>query len=228
MNYNENYNDKKRNRKKGFVIVLSLVTALAVVAGSLLAYFSDVFTSSTELTAGTLILDGETKFYINDPTLGSEADEDDLACINPGDIIYVKCTVTNQGSKSAWIKSFFSISAPGFDDQQMSESFSVYQGTGTSGTQLSFDSVSGAAAFSDDNASVLNGITETESLAQGEGDGRTSTMTFTIVFNSSAGNEYQDATINITYVVKALQYRNNEDVQSLNWNLAVPYTPVTP
>jgi hypothetical protein len=215
-------NDQKKNRKKGLVILLSLTTALVVVAGSLLAYFSDVYQGSTSMTAGTLYLEGSAKFYINDETMQDEATDDDLECINPGDTVIVVFTVTNQGSKSTWVKSFFTLSAPGLSGSQLSSAFTVYEGVGTSGSVLTADSESGSVSFSDANAAVLNGTIETESAAQGSNNGRTRTMTFTIVFDSSAGNSFQDAKIDVDYEVKALQYRNNP---SPDWDLATPLVP---
>ena len=214
--------DKKKNRKKGLVILLCLSTAFSVVAGSLLAYFSDIFEGSTTITAGTLFLEGTADFYINDiPMAGDPATADELECLNPGDTIVVVFTVTNAGSKSAWAKSFFTLSANGFTGSELSGAFTVYPGAGTSGTPLTVDSQSDEVQFEDNAPVVLNGETETETAATG----RTKTMIFTIVFDPTAGNDFQGATIDIDYQVKAIQYRNNP---SPDWSAADYFTPTGP
>ena len=219
-------NSNKKKKIKALVIALCLVTAITVAASSLLAYFSDVYSGSTEMAAGTLSLEGTARFYINDSTMQNEADEKDLECINPGDTVIAVIEVTNQGSKSAWIKSSFTLSAAGLTGTQLSNAFTVYEGATASGTPLSVDSTTGSVSFSDSGSAILNGTYETEDGVPGAIKDTTTTMIFTIVFESSAGNVYQGAEISVGYEVKALQYRNNET--NPNWDLAVAISPTGP
>ena len=209
-----NTNDKK-NKKKGLVILLCLTLTIVLAVGAIFAFFSDVFTGSTAVTAGTLELDGSAKFYINGSS--SEATAPELACINPGDKIKAVISVENVGSKSAWIQGSFSLSADDLTGTQLGSAFTVYPGDTTSGSPLVMTAAAKSVSFSDAGTAILDGTYETET-ASGAIEDTETTMIYTIVFESTADNTYQDAGISIGYEVKALQYRNNP---TPNWATAV-------
>ena len=207
--------DDKKNRKKVIAILLCLLLAIILVIGAVFAFFSDVFAGSQGATAGTLSLDGSAKFYINGSA--TEATPAELACINPGDVIKAVISVENTGSKSAWVQGSFSLNSPGLTGTQLGSAFTVYEGTNTSNPALAMSQGANSVSFTDSGKAILDGTYETES-ATGAIGGTVTTMVYTIVFDSSANNDFQGAAISVGYVVKALQYRNNP---TPNWIDAV-------
>ena len=206
--------NKKKNKKKALVILLCLAATAILVAGSLLAYFSDIFSGSKDMTAGTLDLDGSAAFYINDSQ--TAASEDDLECLNPGDTIKAVINVKNEGSKSAWIQGSFNLSAEDLDGDHLGNAFKVYLGTDPSsntGTELTPEPDSDVVSFTDDGKAVLDGSIEKEDkdIETGAIGDVTTSMIYTIVFEKTAGNELQGAEISVGYEVKGLQYRNNPE-----------------
>ena len=206
---------KDNNKKKIIAILFCLVLAAVLVVGSLFAFFSDIFTNTKNATAGTLDLEGSAAFYINSSS--SAASESDLKCLNPGDSIKVVIDVENTGSKSAWIQGSFSLSAAGLSGAQLGNAFTVYEGANTSGTPLTMVTDTNSISFTDDGKAILDGSAEPES-APGALGGASTSMIYTIIFEPSANNDFQDVTISIGYAVKALQYRNNPFP---NWASAV-------
>lgn len=214
MTQNNNTRDDK-NRKKKLAILFCFSLAVILIGGSLLAYFSDTFTGTQNVTAGTLVLEGSAKFYINGSS--DEATVADLECLNPGDVVKVVIAVKNTGSKSAWLQSSFDLSAPGLSGTQFAGAFTVYEGNSTSGDPLTITPGTGSISFTDAGKAILDGSYEKET-ALGALNSVAASMTYTIVFSSAADNDFQGATIAIGYSVKALQYRNNPNP---DWNAAV-------
>jgi len=217
---NQNTYEGKKKRK-AIAIVLCLTLALTLVIGSLFAYFSDMIDGTKEMTAGTLTITGGAEFFINDST--TAASDADLECINPGDEIKVVINVENTGSKSAWLQGSFGMSTE-LAKADLDKDFSVYVveevEDGEDITTLMDVSGDGhTASFTDGGDKIIDGDTEKETGDNAIGK-TTTTMTYLIVFKETAGNEYQDATFEITYEVKAIQYRNNP---TPNWDLAVKF-----
>lgn len=208
---------KHSNKKKILAILLCLLTVAVLIVGSIFAFFSDVFTGSETLTAGTLELDGSVKFYLNGS--GTEATAPELACINPGDTVKVVISAANIGSKSAWLKSEFKISSAGKTGAQLNGVFAIYEGTSLV-TPLS-PTVGTNDLTIAGSAVVVDGTYETETVAGGTAaaiESASTTLTYTIVFATTADNTWQNATMSIGCEVKALQFRNNP---TPNWATAV-------
>ena len=206
---------RKDNKKKIIAILFCLPLAAALIVGSLFAFFSDIYTGTQDVAAGTLVLSGSAIFYINGSD--QEADENDLKCLNPGDTIKAVISVENTGSKSAWLQGVFGLSAPGLTGTQFENAFTVYPGDTTSGTPLTVTAGSNSVSFTDNGTAILDGTYETETTT-GAIQSTTTEMIYTIVFDSGANNDFQAAAISIEYAVKALQYRNNP---APDWDEAV-------
>ena len=220
---NQNTYEGKKKRK-AIAIVLCLTLALTLVIGSLFAYFSDMFYGDETMTAGTLTITGGAIFYIN----GEEVtDHKDLECINPGDEITVEIDVENTGSKSAWIQGSFGLSAGNIDIKDLLDVFSVYHDAIDDNNILLPSEGEDAVFFEDDGDIILDGTTEKETAAGAVEETFTS-MTYIIVFDKDADNEYQDVTFTIEYMVKALQYRNNTDNSALDWGSVQEVAKITP
>jgi len=224
-------NTLKKNdnsKKKIAVILFGLILVIAISFGSLFAFFSDVITASTTdpIIAGTLGLTGSVTAYINGNTTAASAAE--LACINPGDSIKFDVAITNAGSKSAWLQNSFVISAKdgagaALTAAQIEAAFTVYEGTNTGGTPLTGAKNTNNLSFTDAGKNVIDGTTEKETGTPPSGVtfiGAVSTKyTFTVIFDSGAGNVWQAAELSFDSTVSAWQYRNNP---TPNWLSSVP------
>lgn len=80
------------------IIALFVAVALIVVTG--FAFFSDIITGEGSATAGTLDINGEIVVSQN----GTALTNNTTSNLNPGDVLTFSGTVTNSGSKSAWIR----------------------------------------------------------------------------------------------------------------------------
>ena len=97
---------KDNNKKKLGIILIGLLVAVAIMFGSMFAFFSDIITGSTTIKIGTLDLDkGDASYKKN----GNTATATELLNFNPGDVIVVSTAVKNEGSKSAWLRGIVSI-----------------------------------------------------------------------------------------------------------------------
>ena len=202
--------EDKNNRKKIGIILIGLLVVIALIFGSLFAFFSDVITGDTTLTAGTLGLAVQSEYRLmNDPENPVPVTADN---INPGDVIEVRLTVTNQGNKSAWVQFGFEITGEDMfgDDLTFAQLQSAFTFTG-----LTADN----GVFTSDGTDILNG---TGAHAETETGGVNSLVrTFTITFNSTAGNAWQNAVIDIDWTARAVQFRNNP---TPNWASAEALT----
>lgn len=91
---------RNNSRKVGLGVAALGAAALAVV-GIGYAYFSDTITGTGSATAGTLDISGTVGLTQN----GEEVSGTTIPSLNPGDIIGIDAsTVTNNGTKSAWIR----------------------------------------------------------------------------------------------------------------------------
>ena len=206
---------KKQKKYIGSKLVMTfvcLLAALMLTTNTIFAFFSDVVTGNETLTAGTLdLVENAANFYINGSAAPATAEE--LAHINPGDTVTAEITLSNAGSKSAWLLMGFTLAgaASGADINTV---FDVYEGAGTGGTKLSGAEGVNDVTFMSDGDTVMDGTYETESGSVGT----SVTLRYTVDFSADAGNEWQGQNIVIAYSVKALQYRNNP---TPNWANAV-------
>ena len=129
--------EKKDNSKKKIgIILLCLLLTVAVIFGSMFAFFSDIISGDTTIKIGTLDLNkGDAEYWKNetllDGTTGAELDQ--LLNYNPGDRIVVKIPITNTGSKSAWLRGVVELSGTAFGvldagASKFADYFTVYKG----------------------------------------------------------------------------------------------------
>jgi len=197
---------------KIWTALFCLLISIALMTNSIFAFFSDVITGDENITAGTIdLIEDSANFYINGSNTPATALE--LANINPGDTVTAEITVSNTGSKSAWLLFGFTLAgaATGADINTV---FDVYEGAGTGGAKLTGTEGVNDVTFMSDGDTIMDGTYETEDHSVGT----SITLTYTVDFSASAGNAWQGESIALGYTVKALQYRNNP---SPNWTDAV-------
>ncbi len=99
---------QKGNGRKIALGLFSLAGAAAAIVGIGYAYFSDTITGNGTATAGTLDIAGTISLQQN----GEAIDGSTIANLNPGDVIGVNAgSITNNGSKSAWIRAVMEFTA---------------------------------------------------------------------------------------------------------------------
>jgi len=204
-----------KRTKKTITIFAFLLIAAVAAALTVGAFFSDVVTGREDIRAGTLNLAEDSVFYYINGSF-TPATPYELDNINPGDYVTAEITVSNVGSKSAWLLMDFTLS--GADGAALDNAFEVYEGTGTLGRRLTGYPGYDELTFSSAGDTVIDGTFETEPYSVG----RTISLVYTLYFKPSAGNEWQNVHLGINYSIKALQYRNNP---APNWSEAVVYIP---
>lgn len=227
------------NKRKGRVILAALLATTAIVTGSIFAFFSDVVKHDTTITAGTLdLVKGQTTITQNGTALSSIGNGDAVVDnFNPGDVVTFSVPVTNEGSKSAWLRGNLKLEGTavttgtvGADTTDFEDEFVVFAGTvdqasaatavGTTidlSTKTGWTFTSGTSAtFVDPTPGVINGNKqkadyEAESGAAYDAgnDANEGTLTYTIYFKPSALNKWQNKKIAIDFKAEAIQYRNN-------------------
>jgi hypothetical protein len=231
---NAHTNEKDNGRKKITLILLCLLAAIALVFGSLFAFFSDLVTGGTGITAGTLDLKVASDAVVitqNGTDIKTIGNQNGLVeNFNPGDVVTVSVTVKNAGSKSAWLRGNLSVNF-GDDLTAINNTFKVFEGTvaqadaaSASGALSLTYAGDGLVTWTDSTPGVINGNNtasdyENESglyapssdapLFTGGTAENEATLTYTIYFLPTAGNAWQDQGIAFSYKVEALQYRNN-------------------
>lgn len=91
--------DTRRDRKM-LIGIIALLAAVALIIVVSFAFFSDIITGEGSATAGTLDISGEIAVSQN----GTALTNNTTSNLNPGDVLTFSGTVTNNGSKSAWIR----------------------------------------------------------------------------------------------------------------------------
>lgn len=152
---------QKRSRKKTLIGVLALVMAVALLCGSLFAFFSDKLEGSGVVTVGTLdiasTLASGDAYVVERLTAvnASASNEDekttweqynDSDVLNPGDVLRIKIGVQNVGSKSAWLGTniVFTLAAGSYTDTTSSlgdvkTHVNFYSAYTLEGTKIKFD-----------------------------------------------------------------------------------------
>jgi hypothetical protein len=239
----EQQGDRKRRKKKLLIILLCLILSIGMVFGVMFAFFSDIFTGSETVTAGTLdIVKGTTSVKQNGVAATSVGDGDSIVeNFNPGDVVTITVGVKNNGSKSAWIRGNVKLTGTAMEfaaPDSFSGTFYIFDGTLTQ-TEAEAQKGSNAvtATYIGDNTYQLADLTPgvingDNSLADFEAETQTGdlatttiynsgdkanegTITYTIYFDPSANNAWQGKTLTLGYTVEAIQYRNNS---SKDWS----------
>jgi hypothetical protein len=95
---------KNKRSSKAVLGFVSLFAAVAVIVGVGYAYFSDVIGGNGTATAGTLDIQGTLTLSQNGVSVVGQ----NIPNLNPGDMVTVSAgSVTNLGTKSAWIREIF-------------------------------------------------------------------------------------------------------------------------
>lgn len=201
-------NEKNRKNRKGLIGLAAAATAGALVLGLGWAYFSDTLTATADATAGTLDIEMAEGLEVSQNGGAPVAATGGITNLNPGDVLTITGTVTNDGTKSAWVRELVDVTT----DAGMGKYVYVYPDAAPDqatllGTDLG--ALTGTAV-GDDN--TLTDVGGTAAVLQGseEADGDASVpVNLTIYFAKEAGNEAQGDGIDVTVDVQAIQYRNN-------------------
>lgn len=124
---------KRKNNKKMLLGILLLLISVTIVITSSFALFSDAGAVLVNAKAGTLDLvvkdKTRTQYFTVGETERNISYENDIDNINPGDIIDTGFTVTNEGSKSAVVKTniIFKVKARNNLDDFMFYVFPYYE-----------------------------------------------------------------------------------------------------
>lgn len=219
-------NDGRRNsrRRKGIIGLVSAGLAALMLVGAGFAYFSDSITGSAAGTAGTLDLNGNlavthTNGLTTDTFVSSDVTNNTVPNINPGDVVKLSGTISNDGNKSAWIRTDIT----GSGDSSIAPYLYVYSGeqvptqqqllaAGSDPTSLPgyLGTVQDLSGTADNSATQIISGTG----ANAEADGNTATdgqyaANVEVYFLASAPNAAQNQNFSLNADVQAVQYRNN-------------------
>lgn len=199
----------------------------ALITGTLFAYFSDLVVGNGTVTAGTLDISGEYKIYVNSSSTAEATNT--LSNFNPGDVVVIKATITNDGTKSAWIRDGITLDGTLFGVNVPSTStsvISVYAGEVAPGDIATSTPLTLTSGSYYSTAAIINGSVESET-----GGVTTYPSAYTIYFNALADNAAQNQTLSIAAKTQALQYRNNTSTPNDgSWGTVVtaPFTVTLP
>jgi hypothetical protein len=238
-----------KKRKKVLLIFLCLILSLGMLIGLMLAFFSDVVSGDTTVTAGTLDLaKGTVVIKQNGADIKTVGNLNEIVeNFNPGDVVTVTVPVANEGSKSAWIRGKFSISgtaateAGGNDlpvyifEGALTQAQAETAVAGGATSALTVTHSGGTYSFADSTPDVIDGkaglkdveVEKTVSAGGTVPDGTTihssasCNVAYTLYFKPGSGNRWQDKALKLSYAVEAIQYRNNT---SPVWSTVVELT----
>ncbi|MCL2354837.1 MAG: hypothetical protein FWC68_02990 [Oscillospiraceae bacterium] len=222
--------EKRRKEYKSRLAILLLVFAMFIIVGSMLALFSDFVLGQLFGTAGTLNINittrtEKTRYHMIGGDEHSQTD-DEIQNLNPGDIIEIVYGITNEGNKSAWIRTLmnFTIGINAQGNQPITPgAFRLYPLTanrndiraGTAGTPLAISTPLGFNFISE--VEIINGGLDTTAreveISGLEGE---QIIGFQIYFVSTAPMEYQGVSLTSQIKVQAMQYRNNSNPEWQN------------
>lgn len=100
-------NANTQNKRKSRHILAALLATIAIITGSIFAFFSDVVNHDTTITAGTLdLVKGTTEIYQNSANVTTAVGNNNgiVENFNPGDVVTFSVPIKNEGSKSAWLR----------------------------------------------------------------------------------------------------------------------------
>lgn len=207
-----------RVSKKALALVMSVVTVLSLMVGTL-AYFTDRFDASATATAGTLVLD----LTDIETTNGTN--------LKPGYGAAFSFTLSNDGNKSADVLETIVVTVmKGQNAMNLNASapeFSIYPASAvqmdgnnvvTSITGSALGTVSGNKITYAVPQFTLNGGTGTASDEKEAGVSVSSKESeYVLVFNTNAGNDFQGLTLTLDYEAQAKQHRNTQADNAGAW-----------
>jgi hypothetical protein len=224
--------ESKKRKKKLLLILLCLILAIGMLGGLMLAFFSDLVSGSTSVTAGTLDIEkGTEAIQQNDVAITSIGNGNGLVeNFNPGDVVTITVPVKNLGSKSAWIRAEFTLDGTAATEAS-GAALPVYvfdgdlsqaeakDAVGSTNLTVTYDS--GTYSIADSTPAVINGNKtkadyedETANvggttLYKAGVDENEGNMIYTLYFAPEAGNQWQAKGLTLAYDIQAIQYRNN-------------------
>lgn len=132
-------NANTQNKRKSRLILAALLATIAIITGSIFAFFSDVVDHNTTITAGTLdLVRGTTTITQNGDDVTTIVGNKNgiVENFNPGDVVTFSVPIKNEGSKSAWLRGNLEITgeavetiADASDTSTFADNFIVFSGT---------------------------------------------------------------------------------------------------
>jgi len=218
--------EDRRKSRKGIIGLAAMATAGALVVGLGFAYFSDTIDFGGSATAGTLDLSGTTTVTATDGLtvdnfVSTNVSGTSVANLNPGDMVKVAGDITNEGNKSAWIRTVVTGSA----DTEIAPYLYVYAGESvpTQAAALAASDPTSLPGYVGTLSTITDaGFVTPNKVIAGTGDNAEQDGTLAggasdnvynqsvvVYFDKSADNDAQDEDFSLTAEVQAIQYRNN-------------------
>ncbi len=226
---------QKKSRKKTLLGVLALVMAVALLCGSLFAFFSDKLTGNGIVNVGTLDLVNELggeKVYEIHRFVGMDGENPKWAefdegtdVLNPGDVLRISLDISNHGSKSAWVHTNIAFKAESVTETDIENlKFDTYFDGDVDTSMFTSEGLSHERTF------ILDGTKENE-VDFKSGDDTTITsidvdtssgisrqpQVLYVYLDKDAKNAWQGVNITFDVIMVALQYRNNNTAIP-DWN----------
>jgi len=217
--------ENKRDRRKIILLIFLIVLALCLVIGSMLAFFSDYITGNANINAGTLDITSTGVTIAYKDYSGNNVTTDDAQNnFNPGDVAQISFNVTNNGTKSAWLRGLFTVEFTNLSEDydtvaKISDDFLIFKGiktaaeceaAGATGAIGNMTLNNSTLSWADTDPAIINGTVEQENGAMTE-----SSVDYTVYFRPSAGNDWQNVKAAFEITLQAMQYRNNP---TPNWS----------
>jgi len=193
-------------KKRRITLVLSALCVLSVLVGTL-ALFTDRVQAQAKATAGTL-----------DLTLSNFV-ASQTTDFKPGESINITYNLANAGNKSADVRETIVLTVNRALEQETVADLELYNANGSavlatgSNRQMTVNGNKTTITYTLTPEFILSG---TGTAAEIEYNGNTpyassKSGAFKLVFSKDAGNDLQDASINIEYLAQAKQHRNTGD-----------------
>lgn len=224
----------RESKRKLVFGLISLVAAVGIIVSVGYAYFSDVITGNGSATAGTLDISGTPTIKQNGVVVAGG----NITNLNPGDLITSDIgTITNNGTKSAWIRSVLKFTVLSSTDNTASGAAAnsvpgnlanylwVCTGGETQAQLIGYSNMAGGFAANKPadcaqaNTTDVFGAKTTYTApgdvisgsVEADGDGATWTATAApaVYFDAAATNAAQNGNAAFNILIQSLQYRNN-------------------
>lgn len=191
-----------RVSKKALALVMSVVTVLSLMVGTL-AYFTDRFDASATATAGTLDLS----------LVGDKITVSAPANYRPGTGATIAFTLQNTGNKSVDVQETLVITA---DGKQISNQFALYNASDVTLTDGVVSVNNGKTALSTTTEGGKLVYRPSEFILDGTGNGAevdgtigsSQARSYVLVFTTSADNSWQGVDLTLDYEAQGKQHRN--------------------
>lgn len=198
----------KKNTK---ISITCGVMALALVAGSSFAYFTDRAETGAKGQAGTVRVD---------LTEMKDFSDGETTVLNPGDSVDASMILSNTGSKSIDVRTTIKLtsSVPMTDADGQCE-YELYNTEDALVSDQGFiidpeATPIGERVVSEDGLTITYTIPEYTldgSVETGDGEGNSHTYDYVLVFRGDSKNSFQESTVTVDVLAEAKQHRNTTD-----------------